>query len=165
VTTVRPLLCLAGIAVLVLGACGSDKDDDDSMVGDGSTTSERTTTDHAMQPTRTVEVEMTDNLFDPQEIDVAKGETVKFEFDNTGAVAHDAFVGDAQAQAEHEDEMNGDHMSGGSEMGHDGEDAITVEPGKKGELTQTFDKAGTLEIGCHEPGHYAGGMKLTVTVG
>jgi uncharacterized cupredoxin-like copper-binding protein len=43
-------------------------------------------------------------------------------------------------------------------------DGITVDPGKTGELTHTFDRTGTVEIGCHQPGHYAAGMKLAVTV-
>ncbi|MEO7428152.1 MAG: hypothetical protein ABIY48_02095 [Acidimicrobiales bacterium] len=35
---------------------------------------------------------------------------------------------------------------------------------ENGELTHTFDDTGTLEIGCHQAGHYARGMKLTITV-
>jgi uncharacterized cupredoxin-like copper-binding protein len=31
-------------------------------------------------------------------------------------------------------------------------------------LTTRFDRAGTFEIGCHEPGHDTAGMKITVTV-
>jgi uncharacterized cupredoxin-like copper-binding protein len=49
-------------------------------------------------------------------------------------------------------------------MGGGDMNAITVEPGKAGQLTHTFDKTGTVEIGCHEPGHYAAGMKIAVTV-
>jgi uncharacterized cupredoxin-like copper-binding protein len=84
---------------------------------------------------------------------------------NKGKLAHDAFIGDAAAQAEHEKEMraaeSGGH--GGHEHGVGSTDAITVPPGKTGELTHTFDKAGTVEIGCHQAGHYAVGMKVTVT--
>lgn len=39
-----------------------------------------------------------------------------------------------------------------------------MEPGKSGELRHTFDDAGPLVIGCHEPGHYAVGMRVTLTV-
>jgi uncharacterized cupredoxin-like copper-binding protein len=49
------------------------------------------------------------------------------------------------------------------DMGGD-DPAVTVEPGKTEELTTRFDDAGTYEIGCHEPGHYAAGMKITITV-
>ena len=41
---------------------------------------------------------------------------------------------------------------------------VTVDPGETGELETAFDEAGTYEIGCHEPGHYDAGMKLTVEV-
>jgi uncharacterized cupredoxin-like copper-binding protein len=39
-----------------------------------------------------------------------------------------------------------------------------VAPGDTGELTYTFDEAGPLEVGCHEPGHYDAGMKIAVNV-
>jgi uncharacterized cupredoxin-like copper-binding protein len=48
--------------------------------------------------------------------------------------------------------------------GHHDDDAITVEPGKLGSLTHTFKAGDGLAIGCHEPGHYAAGMKLAITV-
>lgn len=63
----------------------------------------------------------------------------------------------------------GDEGSGGG--GHDmgdgdkDKDAITVEPGKTGKLTYTFERTGTVEIGCHQPGHYyTAGMKIAVQV-
>ena len=103
---------------------------------------------------------MADIAFRPATIDVRRGETVRFVFDNIGKVAHDAFLGDATAQADHEEEMrdmSDMHHGGGSE-------GITVDAGKSGELTHTFDKATSIEIGCHQPGHYQAGMKLTVNV-
>lgn len=36
--------------------------------------------------------------------------------------------------------------------------------GKEAALTRTFTEAGTLVIGCHQPGHYAAGMKATLTI-
>lgn len=95
--------------------------------------------------------------FEPATLSVAEGETVTFRFTNADAVRHDAFVGDAQAQAEHEKEMRGGHAE-------HGDDAVTVEPGKTATLTHTFGEAGTVEVGCHEVGHYGAGMKMVVTV-
>ncbi|HWL34645.1 MAG TPA: cupredoxin domain-containing protein [Frankiaceae bacterium] len=112
------------------------------------------------QAARTVAVTMKNVAFSPATLSVAKGETVTFEFTNEDSVRHDAFVGDAAAQADHEKDMR----SGDGHGGHGGDDAVTVEPGKTATLTHTFDEAGTVEIGCHEPGHYGGGMKIVVTV-
>src|SRR3546814_9470160 len=50
---------------------------------------------------RTVEVDMVDIAFEPETIDVAAGETVRFVFTNSGEVAHDAFIGDDTAQDDH----------------------------------------------------------------
>ena len=108
--------------------------------------------------TRTINVVMKEFAYEPAAVTVNAGETVKFVFRNEGAVVHDAFLGDEAAQAEHEREM-----AAGDD--HEGHEAIKVDPGKTGELTHTFGKAGeALIIGCHETGHYAAGMKLTVTV-
>jgi uncharacterized cupredoxin-like copper-binding protein len=43
-------------------------------------------------------------------------------------------------------------------------DSLLLEPGKSGELTHTFEEAGEILIGCHQPGHYEAGMKTTITV-
>jgi len=149
-TLSRPLLSLLIAAAMVTVACG---DPDTTTTGSGDP-----------DAARTVEVTMVDNRFEPATLAVARGEKVKFTFRNDGTVAHDAYVGDAAAQAEHEADMRGD---GGGHDGHGGGDdsgAVTVEPGRTGTLTHTFDEAGQIEIGCHEPGHFAGGMKIAVVV-
>ena len=109
--------------------------------------------------TRTVRITMKDIAFTPRSVQVAKGETVRFVFTNTGKLAHDAFVGDEAAQADHEQEMR----SGDGDHGH-GEEAVTVEPGGTAELEHTFTDAGAVLIGCHQAGHYDAGMKVAVTV-
>lgn len=144
-----PLRSLLVGVVLVTAACGGSDGNSTGGAGDA----------------RTVEVTMADNRFEPATLTVARGEEVKFVLRNAGTVVHDAYVGDAEAQAEHEADMRG---GGGGHDAHgggdDGAGAITVEPGKTGTLTHTFDEAGEIEIGCHEPGHYAGGMKIAVVV-
>jgi len=42
--------------------------------------------------------------------------------------------------------------------------SIFVAPGATGELVYTFTRPGTVLIGCHEPGHYALGMRAVITV-
>ncbi len=108
---------------------------------------------------RTVDVEMRDIAFSPTTIEVETGETVRFVFDNTGQVKHEAYLGDAAAQEDHADEM-----SSMGDMDHGDDDVLVVEPGEVGELTHTFDEAGTVQLGCHEPGHYEAGMVMDVDV-
>ena len=114
--------------------------------------------------TRTIRIEMRDTAYVPDAVTVDRGETVRFVFTNEGKLSHDAFLGDTAAQAEHETEMRAADDSHGGGHGGDTEGAISVEPGKTGELTHTFEKAGEIQIGCHEPGHYEAGMKIDVTV-
>lgn len=145
----RTMIALAASLVLVASACGGDAGNGGTVAGGGET--------------RTVEVEMVDIAFEPDSLDVDQGATVRFVFTNTGAIAHDAFLGDAAAQDDHEMQMR-EADDAGDMGGDEAEGAITVEPGGTGELTYTFDKAGTFEVGCHQVGHYDAGMKITVTV-
>lgn len=142
------LVALASIVAVVAAACGGG--DDDAGAGRSDSGGE----------SRTVDVTMVDIGFEPKTLTVAKGDTVTFEFSNDGKLAHDAFIGDEKAQADHEKEMAGD--MGAMHHGDDG--GITVEPGKTGTITHTFDEPGTTIIGCHQPGHYAAGMRIAVTV-
>ena len=142
----RVLVIIVTALAVVVAACGDS--------GDGSDTSGASA--------RTVEVEMVDIAFEPKILQVKQGETIRFVFRNSGKVAHDAFVGDAAAQKQHEEEMREGADGHG---GHGGSDeAVTVDPGGREELTHTFDEPGTVEIGCHQPGHYPAGMKITVEV-
>jgi uncharacterized cupredoxin-like copper-binding protein len=103
---------------------------------------------------------MTDALrFEPDTFTFSAGETVRFEVTNTGAIRHEFFIGDKDAQADHEAEMV--EMGG---MTHDEPDGIFVDPRGSKVLEYTFDTAGTVLIGCHELGHYAAGMLAPVTV-
>ena len=147
----RLLVAAVGVA-LVTAACG---DDDDTTGAAGSGDGKRT-----------VEITMVDIAFEPATVEVAAGETVRFVFTNDGDVAHDAFIGDTAAQADHEQQMRDaeDDDSGMDHGGGEDDGAITVEPGDTAELTHTFGEAGTVEIGCHQPGHYDAGMKIDVEV-
>lgn len=142
-TSSRVVVLFAALAPL-LAACGSD----------GAS--------GAPAAAASIEIEMRDIAFDRTELTVDAGTPISFVFTNTGKIAHDGFVGDEAAQVEHEQEMASMGDMGGHSMHDDG--AITVAPGATGEMTHTFDEPGTYEIGCHQPGHYAAGMKITVTV-
>lgn len=133
------------VALVLLAACGSDDGSTGAGAGAGAD--------------RTIDVEMRDIAFSPTSVDVRAGETIRFNFKNTGQVTHDAFIGDAAAQDAHEKEMREGHVDHGKEA-----NAVSVKPGKSASLTHTFDTPGQVLIGCHEPGHYVGGMRITVNV-
>ncbi|WP_170127960.1 cupredoxin domain-containing protein [Euzebya rosea] len=110
--------------------------------------------------TRTIEVTMRDIAFEPNTVTVADGETVRLQFTNEGTITHDAFAGDEAAQDAHEEEMaemaDMDHGTDDSDA-----EGVTVQPGEDAELLVTGGPDGTL-IGCHQPGHYASGMVITI---
>ncbi len=108
---------------------------------------------------KTVDVVMKDISFTPSTLSAKQGDTVKFRFTNTGALLHEAVIGNADVQAAAEMAMQQ-----GGHQGMDMTSVVEVKPGATGELTLTFDKTGEVLIGCHQPGHYAGGMRATVTV-
>ena len=143
--TRRPTLALALVIPLLLAACGGDDAADEGV---------------APADVRTIDVEMVDIAYAPTEVEVEAGETVRFVFTNNGEALHEAYVGDAAAQDDHAKEMG---EGGGMAMEEGNE--VEVEPGETGDLTYTFDDAGQMQIGCHQPGHYEAGMVLDVAIG
>ena len=97
---------------------------------------------------------MVDNRFEPAALTVGRGEKVKFVIRNNGRVVHDAFVGDAAAQAMHETDT----------IGAAADPDVTIEPGMTGTLTHTFDQAVTSRSAATNLAHFAGGMKMDVAV-
>jgi uncharacterized cupredoxin-like copper-binding protein len=109
---------------------------------------------------REVTVTMTDELrFEPESLTVAAGETVRFVVHNAGATDHEFLIGDEAAQDRFAAEM-----ADGHDDIHVGEAGIALGPGETGEFTYAFEQPGELLIGCHEPGHYDGGMVARITV-
>lgn len=159
-------IALTSVALVLVTACGSDA----------------TESAGSADAPRVVEVAMTDMAFDPSTLAVAAGETITFVFRNDGAVRHEGVVGDRSQQEEHHAEMaegsaEHDMESMDTEsmdmesMDHgDGEamaaelHGVVVEPGESVELTHTFAAAGSMIVGCHEPGHWEAGMRMDVTV-
>jgi uncharacterized cupredoxin-like copper-binding protein len=147
------ILATAAVAALFLAACGTERSTDTAAaaVDDGTTV---------------IDVTMTDMAFTPTVVDVKAGATVRFRFRNDGQAIHEAVIGDDAFQQEHADEMaamgpSGDTMHHGSS---DEPTPLVVQPGKTGELTYTATAAGSLLIGCHQPGHWEAGMKATIDV-
>ena len=103
---------------------------------------------------------MTDELrFDPDQISTVAGERVRFEITNEGQIVHEFLIGDEAAQAQFEADMAAEGMD------HDSDAGISVAPGQTDSFDYTFGAAGTaLLAGCHEPGHYDGGMVASMSV-
>jgi len=146
-------------AVAVLGAL---------LSGCGSGASTSTSSSGGTGSSTDIAIEMRDIAYSPTALAVKKGDSVKLTFTNKGAIVHEALVGDESAQMAHAEEMSSMGSGSSSSMGGmdhgSSSDMVTVDPGASATLTHTFDKTGTVIIGCHEPGHYEAGMKITVTV-
>lgn len=114
---------------------------------------------------RTVEIEAADSLsFDPSEVEVTAGETITFRVVNTGTLPHEFVLGDQAAQDAHEAEMVEMMENGGELAMQDEANAVNLAAGETKELTWHFTTSGSVLFGCHQPGHYAGGMKGTMSV-
>jgi uncharacterized cupredoxin-like copper-binding protein len=154
----KRILLATSLVAIVAAACGGG-DDQSGMNMEGSTGTSGATAPAA----RSVDVTMVDIAFQPTSLRVQRGDRIEFVFHNQGKIAHDAFMGDMAAQADHEKEMREEDSKGGGHMSREA-NAVTIEPGKTERLAYTFDEPGMIEIGCHQPGHYTAGMKIAVTV-
>lgn len=156
----KPFTVLAGLVAvgLFVAGCGGGG----SSSSSGAASAVGGPGDPA-QATRTVEIHAGDDLrFQPDTVAVKVGETITFKVVNTAQVMHDFTLGDDDAQAAHEKEMRA--MASGDMSGmSDDANAIHIPPGATKSITWTFTKPGTTIYGCHEPGHYASGMKGTIT--
>lgn len=131
----------------------------------------------AAKATRTIEVSMFDNYYEPEEISVKEGETVRFIIQNKGALVHEFNIATAEMHVAHQPEMmmmvehgvlKGDRIDHDAakamqaSMGHgmhEEANSVLLEPGKTGELVWTFPDHATLEFACNVPGHYDAGMQ------
>ncbi|WP_431474082.1 cupredoxin domain-containing protein [Marinobacter sp. KM021] len=131
---------------------------------------------NASEATRTVTVAMYDNYYEPETIDIQKGEVVRFVVENHGQLVHEFNIGTADMHEAHQQEMvmmveHGviqggtiNHqmmemdMGGGHTMKHDDPNSVLLESGQSGELIWRFSGDTTLEFACNVPGHYQAGM-------
>lgn len=163
-----------GVAI-VSGACSSSRDGstargtEASPAGTGTHHSASGGTEYDFgQPgdvtsiDRVIKVSQLDSFrFDPEDISISAGDTVRFQLSNQGAMPHEFVLGDKEFQDEHERLMG--EMEG--EMPANTPNSISVEPGNRQSLTWTFTNAGTVLFACHVSGHYAAGMVGRVHVG
>lgn len=113
---------------------------------------------------RIIDVSTLDTFrFTPDPITVKVGETVTFRITNDGNVPHDVVLDDMAGQDAHEAEM-AEMAAGGNMTMADEENGFALLAGESKALTWTFTEAGTVFLGCHQPGHYAAGMIASVIV-
>ena len=110
--------------------------------------------------TRTIRVGMNDRMrFEPENIAVKKGDTIRFVVANKGAVLHEMVLGTPQALKEHAEVMK-KHPG----MEHDEPSMAHVKPGATGEIVWQFTKPGEFQFACLIPGHFEAGMVGNVSV-
>ena len=130
----------------------------------------------AQDVTRTIDVTMYDNSYEPEKITVKEGETIRFVVKNEGQLVHEFNIATAAMHKAHGPEMmmmvehgvleadriNWDAAKKMQEtMGHgmhDEPNSLLLEPGKSGKVIWTFPDHTDLEFACNIPGHYDAGM-------
>nr|WP_315396941.1 cupredoxin family protein [uncultured Duganella sp.] len=114
----------------------------------------------AAKVTRSVSVNMNDTMrFMPSSISVKQGEVIRFVVKNSGKLKHEMVIGSASELKEHAQLMT--KFPG---MEHAEANQVTLAPGEAGAIIWKFDKAGTVNFACLQPGHFEAGMKGQVVV-
>ena len=115
------------------------------------------------KPFRVVEITMRENYsrmsYQPNALEVKRGEQIKFVITNAGLLAHEFILADTADNLKH-----AALMKKYPDMEHDDPNGKTVQPGVKAEMLWRFTKTGTFEFSCLIPGHREAGMVGTVTV-
>ena len=125
---------------------------------------------------RVIEIEMHDNYYYPENIDVKKGETIKFIVKNLGNLVHEYNIGTKEMHIKHQPEMMKlveneilmadkidrkkmkEMSKKDNSMGHSHANSVLLEPNETGEIIWKFSKNISLEMACNMPGHYQIGM-------
>lgn len=110
--------------------------------------------------TRTVRISMSDTMrFSPAQVDVEKGETIRFVVTNGGAMFHEMVLGTPEDLAKH-----AELMKKFPDMVHDDPNIAHVKPGTTGNMVWQFTQPGEFQFACLVPGHYEAGMVGKVVV-
>ncbi|WP_315787663.1 MULTISPECIES: cupredoxin family protein [unclassified Bradyrhizobium] len=111
------------------------------------------------QPSRTIEVLLSEMEFTPARIEVKRGEQIRFVLRNTGKEDHEFLLATKKENLKHAAVMKKHpHME------HDEPNGARLAPGKSAELLWRFSKPGTFEYSCLIPTHREFGMTGHVTV-
>ena len=111
------------------------------------------------KPSRTIEIEMTEMKFSPSQIEVKRGEQIRFVIRNEGTEDHEFLLATPKENLAHAEVMKKHpHME------HDDPNGVRLSPYKSAELVWKFTKAGTFEYACLIPKHRDYGMLGHVVV-
>ena len=131
---------------------------------------------------KVITVKMFDNYYEPNEIKVKKGETVKFVVKNMGELVHEFNIATKEMHIKHQPEMLkmvsmkiilGDRIDikkmkeaakSDHSMAHSHSNSVLLEPNNIGELIWKFSEDTKLEAACNVPGHYQAGMVAKVNI-
>ncbi len=113
---------------------------------------------------RTIDVTMRetddgDMIFEPESLEIVKGETIRFNVMNKGELEHEFVIDTVEGNAEHKEAM------AKMDMEHDDPNSVRLDEGGTGEVIWEFANEGTFEFACLIPGHYESGMHGPITVG
>ena len=113
---------------------------------------------------KTIEVTMkeTDDakmLFEPNQVEIKRGEQVKFVLKNAGKTDHEFMLDTVERNVKHKIAMEKN-----PDMEHDDPNGKRLAPSASNEIVWRFTKAGTFEFACLIPGHYESGMHGFVVV-
>jgi len=114
---------------------------------------------NARQPSRTIEVTMSEMEFNPSRIEVKRGEQIRFIVRNAGTEDHEFLLASTEDNLKHADAMKQNPR-----MAHDDPNGVRLAPKKSAEILWKFTKAGTFEFACLIPDHRDYGMTGRVTV-
>ena len=131
---------------------------------------------------RTIEIKMYDNYFEPNVINIKKGETIKFLVKNLGLLVHEFNIATKKMHLNHQTEMMemmeneillGDKIDykkmkeiakTNHSMAHSHSNSVLLEPNKSGEIIWKFNTDINLEAACNVPGHYESGMISKINI-
>ncbi len=111
------------------------------------------------KPSREIIVEMGDRYFHPKQLQVKRGEQVRFVLRNDGHEDHEFLLATTAENLKHAEAMKKNPG-----MEHAEPNGIQLAPTKSGEIVWKFTKAGTFEFSCLIEGHREDGMTGTVVV-
>jgi uncharacterized cupredoxin-like copper-binding protein len=114
---------------------------------------------NAKKPSRTIKVEMSEMAFTPSQIEVKRGEQIRFLIRNVGKEDHEFLLATTEENLKHAQVMKKHpHME------HDDPNGVRLAPNKSAEILWKFMRVGTFEYACLIPDHRDYGMTGRIVV-